>query len=170
MALLAVSLVASTVPLAGSDAGYVRLLPILSGSMAPEFPTGSLVIATPVPLTSIRTGEVIVYREPVGAQRLIAHRIVRVVSSGAHPIVLTKGDANAAADPWSAHLEGRQVWVVRTGIPFLGYATVYAKRALAALLVLLAVTAVTGGLLRRIWRQPNKRHTESRDEHPSLAR
>lgn len=169
-ALLAASFVVFLILLVGSEIGHLRLLPILSGSMTPALPTGSLAIATPVLLTHIHTGEVIVYRAPAGDHHVIAHRIIRILSHGAHPIIETKGDANGAADPWSAHLKGNQAWIVRAGIPFLGYAAVYAKRALAALLVLLAVASIAVVLLRRIWRRPAERHTKRADEHASLAR
>jgi signal peptidase I len=158
------------VPVVGQLTGYIRLLPILSGSMTPAFPTGSLAIATPSPLTHIRTGDVIVFHVPVGDHHVIAHRIVRILKHGADPMVQTKGDANSAIDPWIAHLHGDQIWVVRAGIPLLGYAAVYAKRALAAVLILLAVTAIAVALLRRIWRQPVRMVTEPGDDHASLGR
>ncbi len=142
------------VPVVGIATGSWRLLPILSGSMAPELPTGSLALATPVRLTELHVGEVIAYQAPVADHHLTAHRIVRILTHGAEPILQTKGDANAAADPWNLRLGAPTAWVVRGGVPLLGYAAIYARRALALILVLLTVTAIALAVLRRIWRQP----------------
>jgi signal peptidase I len=152
LALLA-GLLALAVPIVGIATGRWRLVPILSGSMAPHIPTGSLAIATPSPLSAIRPGEVILFKMPIGDHHLTAHRVVRVLRAGAQPVVETKGDANSMPDPWRARLSGTTLWQVRTAVPLLGYAATYAGRS-RFLLLALAALAPIWLCLRLLWRKP----------------
>ena len=141
------------VPVAGIASGRWRLLPILSGSMAPRMPTGSLALATPAPTASVRAGEVIIFKIPIGDHHLTAHRVVRVIRAGQHPVVETKGDANSRPDPWRARLGGSTVWRIRAAVPLLGYAAVYTGRARLLVLALAALLPI-GICLRLLWRKP----------------
>jgi signal peptidase len=153
MLLLLAALVAVALPAAGIATGRWRLLPILSGSMAPRLSTGSLALAVPAPQRSIRAGEVIVFNIPIGDHHLTAHRVMRVLNGGRNPVLTTKGDANATADPWRLKLSGDSAWIVRAQIPLVGYAVVFAQR-WGLLLLSVAVLALLAGCLRVVWRQP----------------
>lgn len=153
--LLLLALAVVCVPVFGLATGSWRLLPVLSGSMRPKLAVGSLALAVREDLGSVRAGEVIVFNSPIGDHHLVAHRVVRVVERGPHPIVETKGDANRSVDPWRAKLAGRSVWVVRGDVPFLGYASVYARRSSAGLIALvLTVCALLATSLRALWHRP----------------
>jgi len=166
--LLVLTTLILAVPVIGEVTGSWRFVPILSGSMTPTFSTGSLVVATPVPLERLRVGEVVLYRIPVGDHHLIAHRIVRLDRHGGRPVVETKGDANQAKDPWRARLNGSTAWVVRGGVPFVGYASVFA-RSLGPLLLLLSVVVVgLAWALRLIWRDPPDRLNHGGDQRAPL--
>ncbi len=85
--------------------GHLRLQPVLTGSMAPRFPTGTLVAVTPVVASSLRVGDVVMfvpprpYGTPSGGP--VMHRIVAVDQApGGRLTLRTKGDANAVQDPW----------------------------------------------------------------------
>jgi signal peptidase len=106
---------------AGAISGRLRMLPVLSGSMSPGFPVGSAAFVTPEPLTSVRVGQVVVYRIPVLDHRLVMHRVVRLTRPGVHPVIRTRGDANPIEDPWKARLSGRTIWVAHGALPFAGY-------------------------------------------------
>lgn len=67
-----------------------KLFAITSGSMRPEIPMGSLVLAKPQ--KKYRVGEVITFRE---GSRIISHRIVSINSRGE---AKTQGDANNQTD------------------------------------------------------------------------
>lgn len=153
MLFLLAALFAVAFPVAGIATGRWRLLPILSGSMAPRIPTGSLALAMPASQKSIRVGEVIVFNIPIGDHHQTAHRVVRIHGSSRNPVLETKGDANQAADPWRLKLSGNSAWIVRAKIPLVGYAVVFAQR---WMLLLLGggVLALLVGCLRLIWRQP----------------
>ena len=76
---------------------------IMSGSMEPEIPVGSMIYVETVPPAQVKPGDVIVYKLETS---VVAHRVVenRVVSGE----FVTKGDANEAEDmrtvPYSALL------------------------------------------------------------------
>jgi signal peptidase I len=83
--------------------GWVRLLVVKSGSMAPEIPVNSLLLI--VPRQSIfnnesvyRTGEVISFK-PVGTKAFVTHRIVGVSQRSGQTLYETKGDGNTSNDP-----------------------------------------------------------------------
>jgi signal peptidase I len=150
-----VGLAAVAVPIVGSATGRWRLLPILSGSMAPQIPTGALALGTPEPTSAVRPGQVIVFRIPIGDHHVTAHRVVRVIRPGSHPVVVTKGDANSRPDPWQARLAGTNVWRIRASAPFIGYAAVYVGRARLLVLALVALLPI-GVCLRLLWRRPRR--------------
>lgn len=119
--LLAIGVAALLVYGIGPQSGRYRTLTVLSGSMSPTFDAGDSIIAVPVPLDRLRVGDVIVYRQPTGDRRVVTHRIVEIVERGSHPVVITKGDANAQPDDWRARLQGSTAHVVKHRIPKAGY-------------------------------------------------
>ncbi len=132
--------------------GY-RTEDVLSGSMQPAFSPGDAVVISPEPTRDVRVGQIISYHIPIGDHHVETHRIVRIISRGEHPVVITKGDANAAADPWRARLVGPRVWQVRAVIPNLGTAIHALRTPIAQLLTLLLAPALIMGILMvRIWR------------------
>lgn len=88
---------------------------IISGSMEPALPTGSLVYAQPVAASELQPGDVAAYRRD---QDVIVHRVQ--TNDVADEELTTKGDANADADvrpvPY-AHVLGR----VTASVPGIGY-------------------------------------------------
>lgn len=109
----------------GPRTGLYKTMTVLTGSMDPSYPKGSLVVSTPQPVEEVRAGQVITFYAPEGDRRVVTHRVLKVLSDPAgtaQPVVETKGDANAAADPWQARLEGDTAWRARFSIPFVGYA------------------------------------------------
>lgn len=71
-----------------------RVDAVLTGSMSPAIPTGSLVVSGRGP---IEAGDVIVY-EQARSGRLVTHRVVHVVAGDGGPVYTTKGDANPTVD------------------------------------------------------------------------
>lgn len=136
--------------------GLYRPVTVLSGSMRPTFSPGDMVIVTPEPVSAVRVGQVISYQVPVGIHQVETHRIVRILSGGAHPVVQTQGDANNYHDPWTARLEGKTAWRMVAVVPHLGYVVNFLRGpalrttaiivvpALLALLVLLDMWGLTG--------------------------
>jgi signal peptidase I len=120
-ALLLVAVVGAALAVAGVPAvAGARALTVLSGSMEPALPVGSVVVVRPRPAAEIAVGDVITYtdREPeTGAARTVTHRVVGVEPG---PVFRTMGDANDAPDPGlvaAADVQGVQWYVV----PFVGF-------------------------------------------------
>lgn len=130
-----------------------RLVPVLTGSMAPYAPAGSLVLTVPVAGADVRTGDVVAFRPPapfeVTGGRPILHRVDDVTVSPDGPAMTTKGDANPAADPWRVSLGQGDVGRAVLVVPLVG--RVLAGGPVATLtLVAGAAVLLTGlGALRR---------------------
>ncbi len=96
-------------------------LTVLTQSMEPTLPPGTLLVVRPTPLEDIRIGDVVTYQIVSGQPAVISHRVVAVESSsdGARTFVL-KGDNNA--EPDSSPVTAAQVrGVVWYSIPEVGY-------------------------------------------------
>ena len=102
----------------GPRTGRYRTLTVLTGSMKPAYPPGSVVMVVPIPIDDVAVGDVVTYRIPVDDRRVVTHRVVKVVEPG---VIRTKGDANAARDPWTARLTGQRAWKVQASVPGAGY-------------------------------------------------
>jgi signal peptidase len=100
-------------------------LTVLSGSMVPRLPVGSVVVDKPVQASSLRVGDIVTYRtksdDPAFPNALVTHRIV-AKKPGAHgPVFTTKGDANNTADrdPVQASQIRGKLWY---DVPYIGTA------------------------------------------------
>jgi signal peptidase len=152
--------------------GWYRPATVLSGSMAPHIPTGAVVIDRPVPLRSVKVGDVITYHIPIGDHHLVTHRVVSVLVAGDHPVVTTKGDGNNTVDPWQARLLDGPAWKVAVVVPHLGYVLAWFRQPMARALMLGVVAVVLAALwVRRIWAGPDRRTWPSTypDGAPRLA-
>lgn len=131
----------------------VRLLTVQSGSMAPRFPIGTLVVERQVPTDELHAGTVISFYPP-DRDTLVTHRIVAVDRTRGGTIVTTRGDANQGDDPWRAELIGRRTWVVTGGLPGLGRAAdlLHSPVAAAALSIGLPLIFLMSTVLV-IWRR-----------------
>jgi signal peptidase len=133
--------------------GY-RTMTMLTASMAPEINPGDVTIVTPVAVSEVTEGMVITYHRPIEDHSLITHRVISVQTAPDGTVsVQTKGDANQAADPWTATLEGDTAYQVRAVIPELGH-LIQALRAPVVTQALLygAPALLVGWLLLTIWR------------------
>jgi signal peptidase len=133
--------------------GY-RTMTMLTASMAPEINPGDVTIVTPVAVSEVTEGMVITYHRPIEDHSLITHRVISVQTAPDGTVsVQTKGDANQAADPWPATLDGDTAYQVRAVIPELGH-LIQALRAPVVTQALLygAPALLVGWLLLTIWR------------------
>ncbi|WP_228516649.1 signal peptidase I [Curtobacterium flaccumfaciens] len=75
-------------------------LTVLTQSMEPTLPPGTLLVVRPTPIDDIRVGDVVTYQIVSGQPAVVSHRVISVSSSsnGERTFVL-KGDNNAEADP-----------------------------------------------------------------------
>lgn len=75
-------------------------LTVLSGSMVPRLPVGSVVVDKPVKPESLRVGDIVTYSL---GKNLITHRVVAIKHDASGPLFTTKGDANDSADSQPVH-------------------------------------------------------------------
>jgi signal peptidase len=96
---------------------------ILTSSMRPTLPPGTLVISRPVDPADIGIGDVITYQLRSGEPEVVTHRVDGVsYTTGGEYVFTTKGDANDlpdAAPVRTVQVRGES-WYA---IPYLGHAT-----------------------------------------------
>lgn len=97
---------------------------VLTGSMEPDYPPGTLVVVKPVAAVDIAVGDVITYQLSSGRETVVTHRVVAVgapTSGAGGRTFRTQGDANSIADQAAVRpvqVKGR-VWY---SVPYLGHA------------------------------------------------
>ncbi len=130
-------------------------LTILTSSMEPAFPPGTLIIVRPTPPEDIHVGDVVTYQFRSGDAAVVSHRVIgiRDSSSGGRTFT-TQGDNNASPDPDVVPEQLRGV--VWYGVPYVGWASTYLHGsdnrswlvpAIAVLLLGYAAYMVAAGLL-----------------------
>ena len=152
--LVAVTAVAVLVAVAaGPRLGLFRVETVLSGSMQPSIDAGDVIVVTPEPVSAIRVGQVISYQIPIADHHVESHRIVKILSRGPRPVIVTKGDANPAVDPWQARLTSPTAWRTRFVVPGAGRVIIWLRQPLVHLIsVLVLPTTLALWWLIRIWR------------------
>lgn len=125
--LVTAALIGVALLLSGTSFLGYRSLPVLSGSMEPVIPRGSLLIAKRQPAERYRVGDIATFRVPFKGNFLVAHRLTGLsLNERGVWTVSTKGDANSSGDAWSlslGNLEGKAV----TAIPYAGYLVAWTK-------------------------------------------
>ncbi len=104
----------------GTLLGRYRTVTMLTGSMRPGIPAGSLVLLDRTPVEELKPGDVVTFEAPLADKRVVTHRLVEVRRDASGTSIRTKGDANESADPWTAVIQDREVWRVRAAVPRLG--------------------------------------------------
>lgn len=125
--LLVTGVVLLAAALAGGRLLYFRVFAVLSGSMEPSYPTGSLIYTRKVDPAALKAGDVITFLLDGGG--VATHRIVEVVPDKEDPSVIrfrTKGDANETEDGSLVHCKNVVGTPVLT-VPYLGYVANYIR-------------------------------------------
>jgi signal peptidase len=94
-------------------AGY-RLQPVLSGSMSPTYPVGSLLVVSPIDASAVEPGMAVTFDDPADPARIVTHRVISRVPGDTLAFV-TRGDANATDDPFpvpARSIRGHVLWSV----------------------------------------------------------
>jgi signal peptidase len=94
-------------------------LTVLTGSMRPSLPVGSVVIERPVDRTTLRVGDIATYQQARGRAVYITHRIAAIDTTTSPTLLTFKGDANRVADPMPVPVTAvhGKVWV---DVPYVG--------------------------------------------------
>jgi signal peptidase I len=133
----------------------IQMQTVTSGSMEPAIHPGDIALTQPVPIASLRVGDVIAFYPP-GDPKPRIHRIASLVldTHGA-TLVTTRGDANSVDDPWGAvQLRGTTAFRYVGVIPFVGWATQLRGWLLIAAGLLLAISLLREFRKERRLRSP----------------
>lgn len=136
---------------------------ILTGSMKPKYPPGTLVVVKPIDTDDIAIGKVVTYQLKSGKPTVVTHRVVGMIQSPDGTMRFrTQGDANDAPDRElvrPVQVKGA-LWY---DVPYLGYVNKYItgkERRLTMIVVvsglLLYAAYMFSGSLRDRLRKPRK--------------
>ena len=120
-------------------AGYEAYV-VVSGSMEPNIPVGSLVFSKKIDPAQLAEGDVIVFKNDVHGDTPITHRVVS--NNTEKQLIVTKGDANEHQDANPAPYD-KVVGKVHMHIPRIGF--------VAAMLTSTLGKVVTALLLFEAW-------------------
>ncbi|MEI5674995.1 MULTISPECIES: signal peptidase I [unclassified Nocardioides] len=137
---LAVLTVAVVIPRVAGATPYT----ILTGSMQPHMPPGTLVVTRPVDPEDITIGSVVTYQLESGEAAVVTHRVIGIGVDGAgEPAFRTQGDANDVADalPVRAEQIRGERWYA---VPYVGRLGTLVGQDLRRMLVPLVGIALLG--------------------------
>jgi signal peptidase I len=93
----------------------VQMRAVLTGSMEPELPVGSLVVAVPTPYEKVKVGDDVIYVFN-SALKVVTHRVI--AKDPATRMITTQGIASALPD--APILYGNVLGVVKLHVPHIG--------------------------------------------------
>ncbi len=148
--------------LAGVKLLGLQTFSVLSGSMEPDYPVGSLIYVKKADVRDIRSGDVITFM--VNENTVATHRVTEVLNAenSYSPCFKTKGDANSTEDAGTVQYRnviGKPVF----SIPYLGYLACFFYQptgkiiTLIAAVILIAFTFLPDMLCRK---KDNRQSTE----------
>jgi signal peptidase len=133
-----------------------RSLTVLSGSMEPQLHVGDVVVVDQVPPLEVRVGDIVTFRDPEDATRLITHRVRQIDVKGGSVAFVTKGDANTSVENWRITTDGT-IGRVSYHVWRLGYLMFWIRSPLGRLGMVVVPALLLGGFeLWRIWRPANE--------------
>jgi signal peptidase I len=129
-----------------------RPLVVLSGSMEPALGTGDISVVRSIAPLDTRPGDIVTFRDPDNAERLITHRVRAMHVQGSAVVFRTRGDANNVSEHWRVQASG-EIGRVMYRIPKLGWVLMYARsKGLFVLLLGVALALLVVLELTAIWR------------------
>lgn len=139
--------------------GYVQmgnfsLFRVVTGSMEPELPVGTLLVCTKTDIDDIQEGDIICFRsrDPAIAGKIITHRVITVAQdSYGQRMLETKGDANLSADGefvWASNLIGRVNHYAKDGHIMTSFVNILTDKIGFMMLVLFPTLLIAGFILR----------------------
>lgn len=116
-----------------------KLYAVMSGSMTPKLPVGSLVVVKPK--ATYKIGDVITFTSGASNKDKTTHRIYAITNSEGQQQYTTKGDANNAPDekPVSrGQILGKQFIM----LPYMGYVLNYIQTPFGLVLIILVPSVI----------------------------
>lgn len=149
--LLLIAVILSCIPLTVPRVFGYEIYSVISGSMEPAIPTGSLVYIKAIEPTEVLENDVIAFYSPTNPKAIITHRVVKnQVVSGQF---ITKGDANAEADvnpiPYECLLGKLELSIPYAGALLSQVVTTEGKIAVGAIIVASVILQIVAGRLQK---------------------
>lgn len=133
------ALVVVVVPLVIGGQTYT----VLTGSMAPLMPPGTLVVTRPVDPARIEIGDVVTYQMHSGEPEVVTHRVRGIgATTDGELAFVTRGDANGADDPPVRAVQVRGEVVYR--VPYVGHLNAWVGANRPRWLTVVAAAALIG--------------------------
>jgi signal peptidase len=94
--------------------------------MEPALRTGDVSVVRSIAPLDARPGDIVTFRDPDNADRLITHRVRAMRVQGDAVVFRTRGDANNVSEHWRVPATG-EIGRLMYRIPKLGWALSYAR-------------------------------------------
>jgi signal peptidase I len=125
---------------------------ITGGSMSGTIDRGSVVYARLVPVSSLRSGDVVTFVPP-GLSTPVTHRIIDVSMKDGQRVFKTRGDANPVADPWAITFPRPVLARYAFHVPYVGFLlALLSLRSVRMALIGLPAVVIAISLLWSLWR------------------
>lgn len=134
--------------------GSVSFFRVVTGSMEPELPVGTLLMCKETDIDQIREGDIVCFisKNPQITGKIVTHRVLKVTASGDGQVLLeTKGDANLSADAefvTANNLIGRVSYYSKDNNVMATLVKVFSDKIGFMLLVLFPTLLIAGFILR----------------------
>lgn len=135
----------------------VQLRAVLTGSMEPELPVGSLIVAAPAPFEKVKVGDDVTFVINKDL-KVVTHRVI--AKDEGNQMVTTKGVANKMSDAPTRY--ENVLGVVRFHVPYVGYPLLWLGTAQGKIISIAAFAAILLILLLA-WLYSRNRKARSRN-------
>lgn len=119
-------------------------LTVMTSSMEPDLPPGTLIVVRPTPAEEIKPGDIVTYQLRSGEPTLVTHRVIeQTISADGEYLFTTQGDANPNPDPGPI----REVQIRGTlwyALPWIGWVTQIVTGDVRAIVIPIVVVALFG--------------------------
>lgn len=143
--------------------GY-EILTVLSGSMEPGIPTGSIIGVKPVTdRSNLQVGDVVTFRASERADMLITHRIIEIQGEGNSLSFITQGDNNDSPDTEPVTANNIVAKYENIMIPYIGYVFAYSKTKMGIIFMMIVPGAILVlSQIINVWRMIAKMDDEEK--------
>ena len=123
-----------------------RFYNVLTPSMTPEIPVGSMVFVKMVESTELKVGDIVTYSTSKDGSTVLTHRVSRILGSKDNLRFMTKGDANLVEDLNPVYPE-QVIGRVNLIVPYLGSIMTYIQENLILVIVSIIALILIGELI-----------------------
>ncbi len=144
--------------------GNLSIKIVLSGSMEPAIPVGSVVIVKPT-VASYKIGDIITFGKDKKGEIPTTHRIVEMRVDNGTMVYVTKGDANNDRDADEVR-EDEIIGKVLVDLPYVGYVIALARKPLGMVfLIIIPALIVIGDEVKKILAEVRRMREKKMHEH-----